>query len=74
MIKNIRIWLWTYNNKIFKAIICCEDQTYTIYNEFDEILVKRIGLMPSHIERIESSLIKSGAKRIDRNKDAFVYL
>ena len=72
--KNVKIWIWLYNSKIVKAISRPEDGTLTIYDEHDNILIKRTGLTTAQIKKIEIALSTSGAKRVDGHREPFTYL
>jgi len=70
----VKIWIWLYNDRLLKAISCPEDGTLTIYDEYDNVLIKRTGLTPSQIKKIEVVLANNGGKRIDGHKEPFTYL
>ena len=75
IIKNAKIWIWVYNGRVMKAISQKETGTLTIYDEHDNILIKRTGLTPAQIKKIECVLSTSGAKRMDEHKgEPFTYL
>jgi hypothetical protein len=71
---NVKIWIWLCNGRIFKAIARPAEGTLTIYDEYDNILVKRTGLTPAHMKQIECFLSASGAKRVDEHREPFTYL
>ena len=72
--KSIKIWIWIHNGRIYKAISCKEEHTFTIYDENDNVLIKRTGLTPAQIKKIEVSLASSGAQRMDSHREPFTYL
>ena len=72
--RNVKIWIWLYKGKIVKAVSCLEDGTLTIYDEHDNILIKRTGLTPVQIKKIENVLSISGAKQINKRGEPFTYL
>ena len=72
--KNIKIWLWLHNGRLLKAISRPDDGTLTIYDEHDNILIKRSGLTLSQIKKIEIALSISGAKQMDEHREPFTYL
>jgi len=72
--KNVKVWMWVYNGKVIKAISCPEDGTFTIYDEHDNILIKRTGLTLAQIKKIEVTLSASGIKRMDGHREPFTYL
>ncbi|MFH1101593.1 MAG: hypothetical protein V1726_06130 [Methanobacteriota archaeon] len=70
----LKIWIWMYNDRIYKAI-CNEDEgTLSLFDENDTLLIKRTGLSLMQMRLIEATLITSGAKRIDDHKEPFTYL
>ena len=71
---NIKIWIWICNGRVYKAISRPGDGTLTIYDEHDNILIKRTGLTPAQIKKIEIVLSSSGAKRMDGHREPFTYL
>ena len=73
--RTVRIWLWLYNDKLMKAVSCTEDGTITVYDENDNVLIKRTGLTPAQIKKIEIVLANTGAKRLDGgSKEPITYL
>ena len=72
--KNAKIWMWIHNGKILKAISCPDEGILTIYDEYDNILIKRAKLTPAQIKKIEIVLSTLGAKRVDGHKRPFTYL
>ena len=71
---NMKIWIWIHNGRVLKAVARPGDGTFTIYDEHDTILIKRTGLTPAHIKKIEVALSSSGAKRVDGHREPFRYL
>ena len=53
---SVKIWIWISNGRIYKAISRPIDGTLTIYDEHDNILIKRTGLSPAQIKKIEIGL------------------
>ena len=72
--KNTKIWIWTEDNKLFKAVYSSSDECLTIYNECDEILIRRKQVTPDQMKAIELVFSKKGAKRIDHRKEPFTYI
>jgi len=72
--KLVKIWIWLYNDKIYKAVCCEEDGTLSIYDDQDTLLMKRTGLTPGQIRLFETTLITAGAKRVDGHQEPFTYL
>lgn len=72
--KNSKIWIWLQGNKLLKAVYNPCNKTLTIYNENDEILVKREKLTQNQIRNIEIAFSIKGVKRIDSRTEPFTYL
>ncbi len=70
---NVRIWIWVQNNRLLKAISNKETGTLTIYNENDEILLRRTGLTKAQVKKIEIYLTNYGLKKVDENQEPFTY-
>ena len=74
MKKNTKIWIWIQNNRLLKAISSQDTGTLTIYDERDNILLKRTGLTRQQVKKIEICLSSQQVKRIDDNREPFTYL
>jgi hypothetical protein len=72
--KNSHIWIWIENGKILKAISCIDDGTVRIYNEHDQLILKRTGLSKFQVKNIEVCLQKYGAKRLSKQAKPFEFL
>ena len=72
--KSTKIWIWIQNQRILKAISNQETGTLTIYDEHDNILLKRTGLTKQQVKTIEICLSNQHLKRIDENREPFTYL
>lgn len=72
--KNTHIWIWIENGKILKAISCIEDGTLRIYNEDDNLILKRTGLTKFQVKQVELHLLKYGAKRLNKHAEPFKFL
>jgi hypothetical protein len=72
--KNVNIWIWLQNASIMKAIICLEEGTIKIYDENDNLILKRTGLNRVKIKEIEETIIKYGAKKLDKQAEPFKFL
>jgi hypothetical protein len=72
--KDVKIWIWVQNNRILKAISNKEAGTLTIYDESDNIILRRTGLSKQQIKTIELILTTYNLKRIDDHKEPFTYL
>ena len=72
--KNIRIWIWLQENTVNKAVYNPTDRTLIVYNEHDEIILKRTGITAEQLNALEALFLQLGAKRIDGHKEPFTYL
>ena len=72
--KNVNIWIWLQNESIIKAIICSEEGSIKIYDENDNLILKRTGLSRIKIKEIEETIIKYGAKKLDKHAEPFKFL
>lgn len=71
---NIKIWIWVQNYRILKAISNQEAGTLTIYDEYDNILIRRIGLSKQQVKVLETLLSSFNVKRVDDHKEPYTYL
>ena len=74
MTKNVNIWIWLQNKKIIKVISSIEDGIIKIYDECNNLILKRTGLSKIQVKQIENNIVKYGAKKLNRHQDAFRYL
>ena len=74
MSENVNIWVWLQNNNIVKVISNTDDGTIKIYDECNNLILKRTGLSKIQVKQIENNIIKYGAKKLNRTADAFRYL
>ena len=72
--KNLRIWIWLQENSVNKAVYNTTDRTLIVYNEHDEIILKRTGITAEQLNALEALFLQLGAKRIDGHKEPFTYL
>ena len=72
--KNINIWIWLQNGRLVKAISCADDGTIRIYDEEDNLILKRTGLNPRQVKQIETLIIRYGARRLDKQAQPFKFL
>ena len=72
--KNTKIWIWIQNNRLLKAISNQDTGTLTIYDEWDNILLKRTGLTRQQVKKIEICLSSQRVKQIDDHREPFTYL
>jgi len=72
--QNIHIWVWIQNNRVIKAILNSDMGILKIYDEDDNLILKRTGLNKIQIKEVEECIIKYGAKKIDGQTQSFRYL
>ena len=72
--KNVNIWIWLQNGKIVKAISSVDDGTIKIYDEHDNLILKRTGLTKFQVKKIENNILKYGAKRLNQHAEPFRFL
>jgi hypothetical protein len=68
------IWLWLQSGRVTKAILNFDDGTIKIYDENDNLILKRTGLSRFQIKQVEDTIIKYGAKRLDKHAEPFKFL
>jgi len=73
-VKDIKIWIWVQNNKILKAISNKESGTISIYDECDNIILRRTGLTRQQVKSIELIFAAYVLKKIGDRKEPFTYL
>ena len=72
--KNLHIWIWLQENTVNKAVYNTTERTLIVYNEHDEIILKRTGITPEQLTALEVLFLHLGAKRLDGHKEPFTYL
>jgi hypothetical protein len=72
--KNLRIWIWLQDNTVNKAVYNPADRTFIVYNQYDEIIMKRTGITSEQLTALEILFAHLGAKRLDGHKEPFTYL
>jgi hypothetical protein len=72
--KGIKIWIWVQNNRILKAISNRESGTISIYDEYDNILLRRTGLSRQQVKTIELIFATYALNKIGDHKEPFTYL
>jgi hypothetical protein len=72
--KNVNIWIWLQNGSLMKAIICSDEGAIKIYDGNDNLILKRTGLSRIKIKEIEETIIKYGAKKLDKQAEPFKFL
>ena len=71
---NKNIWIWLQNGKLVKAILCIDAGTLKIYDENDNLILRRTGLSKIQIKQIENTIIKYGAKKLSEHAEPFKFL
>ena len=72
--KSVNICIWLQNGKIIKAISSVDNGTIKIYDENDNLILKRIGLNKFQVKKIENNILKYGAKRLNQHAEPFRFL
>ena len=72
--KNINLWIWLQNGRLVKAISCADDGTIRIYDEDDNLVLKRTGLNQRQVKVIEKQILRYGAKKLDKHAEPFKFL
>jgi len=70
----MNIWIWLQNGKLIKAISCVEDGTLRIYDEDDNLILKRTGLTQIQVKNIENQILRYGAIKLNKHEQPFKYL
>lgn len=68
------IWIWLQNNRVIKAILDIDEGTVKIFDERDNLILKRTGLNKIQIKQIENYILKYGAKKLNKNAEPFKFL
>jgi len=68
------IWIWLQDGKIFKAITCSEEGSIRIYDENDNLLLRRTGLSRYQVKQIEENILRYGARKLNKNAEPFRFL
>jgi hypothetical protein len=72
--KNVKTWIWMQNNRLIKAALNQNSGTLTIYDEYDNILLRRTGLTKQQVKNIEIIFSNHCIKRVDDHREPFTYL
>ena len=72
--KNINIWIWLQNGRLVKAILCADDGTLRIYDQDDNLILKRTGLNQRQVKLVEKQILKYGAIKLNKREQPFRYL
>ena len=68
------IWVWMHENRMHKAVYSVYDQLLVVYNDQEEIILKRKGVTLEQFLRLEALFVSVGAKRLDGHKEPFTIL
>lgn len=68
------IWIWLQDRHVLKAVLDVDNGVLKIYDENDNLILKRTGLNKEQIIEAEKYIIKYGAKRLDGTKQPFKFL
>ena len=71
--KNVNIWVWIQNGRVIKAISCVDSGTIKIYDEYDNLILKRNGLTRIQVKQIEDNILRYGAKKLNQHIGPFRY-
>ena len=72
--ENVHIWIWLQNSKLMKAILNSDEGVIRIYDEDDNLVLKRTGLNKNQVQQIETCIVKYGAKKLDKHAEPFKFL
>ena len=72
--KHVNIWIWLQNDKVMKAILNFDDGTVKIYDENDNLILKRTGLNKLQVKQVENYILEYGAKKLSKNAEPFKFL
>ena len=63
-------WMWVQDEKLLKAVYHKNKKTLIIFDEEDNIILKRVGVEASHIKKIELIFLTKGAQRMDTTEQS----
>jgi len=72
--KNAKIWIWVQSNRLLKAVSNQNTGTLTIYDEYDNVLLRRTGLTKQQIKNIEIIFSSHCIKKVGDHREPFTYL
>ena len=72
--KHVNIWIWIQNDKLMKAIINFDNCTVKIYDQKDNLILRRTGLNKTQIKQVENYILQYGAKKLSKNAEPFRFL
>ena len=68
---NVIAWMWVQDEKLIKAVYHKTRKTLIIFDEDDNVILKREGIQASHIKKIELVFLSNGAQRMDTTEKSF---
>ena len=71
---NSRIWMWLQNNKLIKAVVDEDKGCIIVYDEDDNIIMKRSELNKLQIREIENNIKRYGARKLNATAEPFRFL
>ena len=72
--KHQNIWIWLQNNRVMKAILDMDEGIVKIYDDNDNLILKRTGLNKVQIKQVENYILQYGAKKLSKNAEPFKFL
>jgi hypothetical protein len=70
----MNIWIWLQNGRIMKAVSCVNEGVIKIFDENDQLVLKRTGLTRIQVKQIENNILKYGARRLSKHAEPFKFL
>jgi len=74
MSSSTKIWIWVHNNRLLKAVVNLDVGTLTIYDDHDNVLLRRTGLKKPEMKKIEIIFSRCCATSLGENREPFTYL
>ncbi len=68
--QDVIAWMWVQDEKLLKAVYHKNKKTLIIFDEEDNIILKRVGVEASHIKKIELIFLSKGAQRMDTTEQS----
>jgi hypothetical protein len=72
--KNDNILIWIQNGRLIKAISSPNYGTIKIYDKNDNLILRRTGLNKFQIKQIEITIMKYGAKKLNKIAESLNFL
>ncbi|MFO7677549.1 MAG: hypothetical protein R6V50_04105 [Thermoplasmatota archaeon] len=69
-----KIWIWYQHRNFIKAVFNESDNSLSIYNEEDEMILKKRNISSELLKKIEYFFTSKGVKRLDQSKEPFFYI